>query len=136
LKFAKKWGEVFCAPGGKVENFETPTACIMREFKEEAGLTLLNPTLKGISYWNWMDKELGIIYFYGATEYKGNLLATSEEGSLDWIPVENIAKLPQFDMNIKLIPYLLEDRNTKGIFEGYFNLNEDSSIKTYTVRRI
>ncbi|GHV22213.1 7,8-dihydro-8-oxoguanine triphosphatase [Bacteroidia bacterium] len=136
LKFLKKWGQVFCAPGGKVENFETPTVCIMREFKEETGLELLNPTLKGISYWNRMDKELGVIYFYGATDYKGDLLVTSEEGNLSWIPVEDIVQLPQFDMNIKPIPYLLEDTHAKGIFEGYFDLHEDNSVKDYTVRNI
>jgi 8-oxo-dGTP diphosphatase len=136
LKFSKKRGQVFCAPGGKVENFETPTMCIMREFKEETGLELLNPTLKGISYWNRMDKELGVIYFYGATDYKGELLVTSEEGSLDWIPVEDITQLPQFDMNIKLTPYLLKDATATGIFEGYFDLHEDNTVKKYTIRNI
>jgi len=39
LKFTKKWGQVYAPPGGKFETGESPLACIIREFKEETGLT-------------------------------------------------------------------------------------------------
>ena len=50
IKFSKKWGNVYAPPGGKFEKGESPLDCIIREFKEETGLTLVNPKLQGISY--------------------------------------------------------------------------------------
>ena len=69
IKFSKKWGQIYSPPGGKIDNGETPTECIIREFKEETGLELINPTLKGISYWH--KKDSGIIFIYTANEFSG-----------------------------------------------------------------
>ena len=51
IKFSKKWGSVYAPPGGKFERGESPLDCILREFKEETGLTLIKTKLQGISYW-------------------------------------------------------------------------------------
>ncbi len=71
IKFSKKWGQVYAPPGGKFESGETPLDCIKREFYEETGLTLINPKLQGISY--WQDTAEGIIFIYTAEEYEGKL---------------------------------------------------------------
>lgn len=132
LQFKKKWGQVFCPPGGKAESIESPTECIIREFKEETGLDLINPTLKGVSYWNWEDEEYGIIFVYTAKEYHGELQRDSVEGMLEWVKVDDIPNLRQFDMNDKFTQAVLDD----GIFEGSFKLNKDDSVKEYTLRKI
>lgn len=74
IKFIKKWGHVYAPPGGKFESSESPLDCIIREFYEETGLTLINPRLQGMSYWN--DETEGIIFVYTAEEFKevGNCL--------------------------------------------------------------
>ena len=59
IKFFKKWGQVYAPPGGKFESDESPLDCVIREFYEETGLTLINPKLQGISYWH--DSIEGII---------------------------------------------------------------------------
>ena len=48
IKFTKKWGHVYAPPGGKFESGESPLDCIIREFYEETGLTLINPRLQGM----------------------------------------------------------------------------------------
>jgi len=130
LKFDKKWGQVFCAPGGKMNEGESPLECIVREFGEETGLTLLNPILKGYSHWNWQNQEYGIIFFYTATDYTGEL-RESIEGKLYWIEKEHISELKQFDMNTKLSDLIFEDV----IFEGNFLLNEDDTVKEYKLTK-
>ena len=67
IKFTKKWGKVYAPPGGKFETGESPLDCIIREYYEETGLTLVNPKLQGISYWK--DSNEGIIF----TNNKENL---------------------------------------------------------------
>lgn len=132
LKFNKKWGQVYCPPGGKLKDGESMAEGMIREFKEETGLTLLNPKLKGLSYWNWIDEKYGLIYVFVAHEYKGNLVKKCSEGELEWIEINNIPLLKQFPQNQLFNKYVFEDE----IFECHFKLNEDDSVKEYRVRKI
>lgn len=97
LKFSKKWGQVYAPPGGKFESGESPLDCIKREFQEETGLTLINPKLQGISY--WQDSYEGIIFVYTAEDYEGELITSSTEGELNWVNIEELSTIKQFAQN-------------------------------------
>jgi len=131
IHFNKKWGQVYAPPGGKIIEHESPLECILREFKEETGLILEDPKLKGYSYWDWMQEEQGIIFFYTATSYTGSI-KEGAEGKLSWINLEDMKKLKQFDMNSKFTDLIFED----GIFEGHFELDENNQVKTYKITKI
>lgn len=130
LKFNKKWGQVYAPPGGKFEVGEAPLDCIKREFKEETGLTLLNPRLQGISYWH--DSYEGIIFIYTAEEYEGNLCLNSDEGKLEWIKIDDLLKIKQFDQNEKFTPYLFKDE----LFEGKFLIDDECKVINYEIRKM
>ena len=129
IKFEKKWGKRYAPPGGKVESGETPSECIIREFFEETGVKLVNPKLKGISYWK--DSTEGVIFVFVANEYKGEI-RESLEGRLEWIDKSKLDEIFQFDMNKAFTKYLFID----GIFEGKFLLNDDTTIKEYSIKII
>ena len=128
IKFSKKWGQVFAPPGGKFEFGETPLDCITREFYEETGLTLINPKLQGISY--WQDSAEGIIFIYTAEEYKGKLNLISSEGELEWIKFDDLLSIKQFDQNEKFTPYLFKNE----LFEGKFLLDDKCKVLKYEIR--
>lgn len=130
IKFTKKWGQVYAPPGGKFESGETPLDCIIREFYEETGLTLVNPKLQGISYWH--ESAEGIIFIYTAEEYKGELTTTSSEGKLEWINIDNLLSIKQFDQNEKFTPYLFKDK----LFEGKFLLDDKCKVLKYEIRNM
>ena len=130
IKFSKKWGQVYAPPGGKFESGETPIDCIIREFKEETGLTLINPKLQGISYWH--DSTEGMIFVYTTEEYKGELTATSSEGELEWIKIDDLLSIKQFEQNEKFTPYLFKDE----LFEGKFLLNDKCEVLEYEIRKM
>ena len=130
IKFSKKWGQVYAPPGGKFETGETPLDCIIREFKEETGLTLINPKLQGISY--WYDGKEGIIFVYIAEEYKGDLMLSSSEGTLEWIDIDELSSIKQFKQNEIFTPYLFKDE----LFEGKFLLGENSEVLKYEIREM
>lgn len=130
IKFSKKWGQVYAPPGGKFEEGESPLDCIIREYYEETGLTLINPRLQGISYWK--DSAEGIIFVYTAEDCKGDLLSTSEEGILEWIRFEDLEKINQFDQNQKFTPYLFKDE----LFEGKFMLDSKCRVLKHEIRRM
>ncbi len=130
IKFTKKWGQVYAPPGGKFENGESPLDCIMREFYEETGLTLINPRLQGMSYWK--DEKEGIIFVYTANDFEGNLNTISEEGTLEWIKFEDLNDIPQFDQNQKFTPYLFKGE----LFEGKFILDNKCRVLKHNIRVI
>lgn len=130
IKFTKKWGQVYAPPGGKFETGETPLDCIMREFYEETGLHLINPRLQGMSYWK--DSAEGIIFIFTAEDYEGELLNSSSEGELEWIELEDLSKINQFDQNEKFTAYLFKDE----MFEGKFKLDEKCKVLDYKIRKV
>lgn len=130
IRFTKKWGQVYAPPGGKFEQGETPLDCVTREFYEETGLHLINPRLQGMSYWK--DSAEGIIFIFTAENFEGELLEDSLEGVLEWVKIEDLSKINQFDQNEKFTSYLFKEE----IFEGKFKLNEDCKVLDYEIRII
>ncbi len=128
IKFSKKWGHVYAPPGGKFEEGESPLDCIIREFYEETGLTLINPRLQGLSYWKAKDE--GIIFVYTADDFEGDLTIVSEEGTLEWVKIEDLSKLPQFDQNRIFAPYLFKDE----LFESKSLLDNNARVLKNTIR--
>ncbi|WP_142414069.1 NUDIX hydrolase [Hathewaya massiliensis] len=79
--------------GGKIEQGETPEDCVIREVKEESGLTLKNPILRGILTFPKFDKnEDWYVFLYTATEVEGELQECNE-GVLQWIDNDKILDL-------------------------------------------
>lgn len=130
IKFAKKWGQVYAPPGGKFESGESPLDCIKREFYEETGLKLINPRLQGISYWH--DSAEGIIFVYTADKFEGELTPTSSEGKLEWIKLDDLLSIKQFEQNEKFTPFLFKDE----LFEGKFLLDDECKVIEYETRKI
>ena len=80
--------------GGKFERGESPEDCILRETKEETGLTLTSYRLRGVLtfVYNDDDDEMEYIFLYTADDFTGEL-ADCNEGTLEWVPKEQIDSL-------------------------------------------
>ena len=80
--------------GGKFERGESPEDCILRETKEETGLTLTSYRLRGVLtfVYNEDDAEMEYIFLYTADGFEGEL-ADCNEGTLEWVPKGEIDRL-------------------------------------------
>lgn len=79
-------------PGGHVEKNENFYDSIIREVKEETGLTLLKPILCGIEEFKILNNEdRHIILYYKCNKFKGRL-KSSNEGKVYWIDCKNFKK--------------------------------------------
>ena len=78
--------------GGKFEDKESPEECLLREVKEETGLTLLSYKLRGIITFVSDVAETEYMYLFTANEYTGQIIECNE-GKLEWIEKKNLMDL-------------------------------------------
>lgn len=100
--------EKWLGVGGKIEPGETPDECILRETKEETGLTLTNYSYRGkVNFYSdqWEDE---IMYLYTATEYTGEMIDCNE-GTLEWVPLSEIMDLHLWEGDKIFLKLLIEN---------------------------
>ncbi len=83
-------GAIF--PGGHVEDGESITASVIREVKEETGITVKAPQLCGIKNFYTSRGERYIVFLFKANEYEGEL-CSSDEGEALWIEESTLSDL-------------------------------------------
>ena len=82
--------------GGRFEENESPEDCVLREAREETGLTLLRPRYCGIVTFVSDRWEGEYMHLFHAERFTG-VLRDCDEGVLEWIPKERVRSLPQWE---------------------------------------
>lgn len=79
--------------GGKFEEKESPEDCLLREVKEETGLTLTGWRYCGIITFVCDHYETEFMHLYTSDQFEGTL-RECDEGDLVWVPIEKVLDLP------------------------------------------
>ena len=105
--------------GGKFEHGESPEECMLREFREETGLTLTQYAYRGIVTFvseDWCE----YMHLFTADGFAGTMRECTE-GTLEWVAWEEIPRLPIWEGD-RVFLRLLEERRTffslKLVYEG------------------
>ncbi len=78
--------------GGHFEENESPEECLLREAKEETGLTLTSWKFRGIVTFISEGWDTEYMCLYTADGYEGEMIPCNE-GVLEWIKKEDLLKL-------------------------------------------
>ena len=81
----------YTLPGGHVEAGESFVDAVVREMKEETGLSIKNPRIVGIKHFP-MENGRYIVLLFKATEFEGTVVS-SEEGEMEWISLDDLSAI-------------------------------------------
>lgn len=98
-------------PGGHIEKGESIIDVVIREMKEETGLTIYEPKLCGIKQF---PTESGryIVFLFRTDQFRGEI-CSSEEGEMQWVAKSELSEKNTVDDLEELIQVILDDSLTE-----------------------
>jgi len=90
----KLWPGIYNAPGGHVEQGETPAEAAVRELTEETGLQVDVLTLRGLLIGDAVGELPGVLVFIYHAQVSGQLHTRNAEGVPHWIARTHLLHIP------------------------------------------
>ena len=115
--------------GGKFEKGETAIECVIREVKEETGLTIISPEYRGIITFNSNIYGMEIMHLFTAKNFTGNINYNCNEGELCWVDKDKIYQLNLWEGDKIFLDLLNKERR---FFKVQLNYVDDT-LKSYKV---
>ena len=100
-------------PGGHIELNENFNDSVIREVKEETGLTISNPILCGIEEFKTDKEDRYLMLYYKTNKYKGKI-KSSKEGDVFWIDRKDLNKY-KLSLDLKRIMKVMESNELSEI---------------------
>jgi len=120
------------APGGKMELGESIKEAVIREYYEETGIRLKNPSVKGIFTINIKENDQvtseWMMFTFVADEFDGVNYDESREGIIRWHSVNDVHKLPMAPGDYHIIEHCL---NGNGTVYGTFMYTPEFELLSY-----
>ena len=109
--------------GGHFEEGESPEECLLREVREETGLTLTSWQFRGIVTFCDGNGLTEYMMLYTADEYTGDMISgdACDEGELVWVEKDKISDLPIWEGDKVFLRLLAQDApffSLKLVYDG------------------
>ena len=117
--------------GGHLERDEDPLSGALREIREETGLSVVDMRLRGVSNID-AGQQTGIMLFIFTAVSRTRDFAECDEGSLHWIPIDQLDQLPLVEDLPILLPLLFGENTTDKPFFAHVRYdNSDRMIMSF-----
>lgn len=106
--------------GGKFLEGESPEECLLREVKEETGLTLTRWRFRGIVTFVCPPWPVEYMHLYTADGFEGEV-GECDEGVLEWVDKQKVCDLPIWEGDRLFLARLAADAppfSLKLVYEG------------------
>jgi len=110
----KKDWKGYTLPGGHIEKDESIVDAVIREMKEETGLTLRNPRLCGVKQFP-IDGGRYLVFLFKSSEFEGEL-TSSDEGRMEWVERADIPSLHTVNDFAELLSVIDSDHLTEFLY--------------------
>jgi 8-oxo-dGTP diphosphatase / 2-hydroxy-dATP diphosphatase len=118
--------------GGKVEEGETVEEAVLREMKEESGVSVHDIKKRGVLTFRFLESgEVLEVHIFSARDFSGEP-AESEEMFPQWYALEDIPYDSMWPDDKYWLPVLLKGKN----FTGEFSFDESNAIVAHTLEHI
>lgn len=94
--------------GGHAYDYETPEECLLREVKEETGLTLTSYCFRALITFISDECEPELMCLFTADAFTGDI-CVCDEGDLAWIDKSKISSLPTWEGDAIFLNLLLNN---------------------------
>ena len=124
--------------GGHFEGDESPEDCLLREVREETGLTLTSWRFRGLVTFIAEGWDTEYMCLYTADKYEGEMIPCNE-GTLEWVKKEDVLSLNLWEGDKIFFKLLNEDaRLSEAVLNGkqleLFDVLDADGKKTGVVR--
>ena len=117
----------------KREAGETPDECARREILEETHFTVTEMDFKGmITFPEFTPGHDWYTYVFKVTGFEGELISDEEsrEGTLEWVPYDEVLSKPTWEGDYEIFKWILEDRP---FFSAKFSYDRNQNLVDKTV---
>jgi 8-oxo-dGTP diphosphatase len=124
------WAGLYNGLGGHVEPGEDIYSSAIREVKEEAGLDVHDVLLRCVVHADAGDPAVGILFFVFTAVADGKHVQPSDEGTLEWVPIDALPAERLVEDLPVLLPKILGMRPTEPpLFAAYsYDVNDRLAI--------
>ena len=101
----------YALPGGHIEPGESIVESVIREMREETGLTVRNPRLCGVKQFP-IEGGRYLVFLFETEDFEG-VLRSSEEGEMTWIARDQLAQYQTVDDLEEMLDVMLKPELTE-----------------------
>ena len=103
----KKDWKGYTLPGGHIEPGESIVDAVVREMKEETGLTIKSPRLCGVKQFP-IEGGRYIVFLFETDQFEGKIV-DSDEGKMHWIKISELSNVNLVNDFEELIEVMMSD---------------------------